>query len=249
MPDTMTLQDETDIFGELDAMLDSLEAAKPAEEPKERYTILGLGDEEAQGRGAARHLRRIAQVKALAATRVGGLKETIEGLESELLRAKTALGGIKAWIAKHSAFDQIAILEWVTTAPQFTDPKAPREKHLDLGAGVVGMETKTKAQQVTASDEIVLAALFPEFVDNKPKLRWGDLKKERLEVRGRDVVDKVTGEVLPDGVVTVTPKHSEERYYIILSGERQDLTGEAYDGSGDEFGDGDADDADGADPA
>lgn len=209
---------------------------EPGDKP-DGYTILhghGADDdatEEAQGRRAAWHLRRIRQASRLAATKRGVLLADVEALEGELADAKRKLATLDQWEAAQCNVDRSLLASWLADAPQFHDPGRPRRKVLDFTGGIA-LESKLKTTQpkLTVVEEDALARRYPQFVDAVPKLRWGDLKKT-LRVQGSAAFD---AEGNPVAGVLVEPGGSVEQFFALVDGKRIALTGGGFDGNGDD---------------
>lgn len=185
--------------------------------------------EEAQGRRAYRHLRRVRQVERLKATKRGLLAAEVEQLEADLAKAKTALAKLDQWADERSRTDRMMLWTWRATAAQFTDPDQPRNKTVDFAEGLaIASETKTKPAQITLADEPVVQAQFPDFVVLTPKLEWARLKKT-FTITDQGVVSE-DGELV-EGVYA-TPKHSEEVYFVLIDGKRIPLQGGQLDEPG-----------------
>lgn len=86
-------------------------------------------------------------------------------------------------------------------------------------AGVEHKETKTqetywlpsgrlmlkKASEKIVPCDTALMDLYPDYIEDKPQLRWGELKK-RLSIVDGAVIDRESGEVLPQEAASVETK-------------------------------------------
>lgn len=54
-------------------------------------------------------------------------------------------------------------------------------------------------------DDAALMQKYPDFVQNKPSLAWGELKK-KMKIEGNVVIDTETGEIVEAITVTETPE-------------------------------------------
>ena len=70
-----------------------------------------------------------------------------------------------------------------------------------LPSGKLKMKLPT---QSIDHDDNVLMERYPDFVQVKPSLAWGELKK-RLTIQGGVVIDKTTGEIVDGATAVETP--------------------------------------------
>lgn len=93
-----------------------------------------------------------------------------------------------------NAFLESALHAYFETVPH----KATKtQESYKLPSGT--LKLKTPAPEWKHDDEKLMAA-YPDFVENTPKLKWGDLKKRLTDVGNGAVIDPETGEVV-QGVV------------------------------------------------
>jgi len=103
------------------------------------------------------------------------------------------------------AADELAVLEGMLQryfeAVEHSATKTQETYRLPTGK----LKMKLASQRMVPDTEALMAA-FPAFVEHKPDLRWGELKK-RLDIIDGKAVDTETGEIV-DGVSveTVPPK-------------------------------------------
>lgn len=65
------------------------------------------------------------------------------------------------------------------------------------------LKRKFAAQKIEHDDKALMEA-FPDYVQQEPKLQWGELKK-RLAIRGGVVIDTETGEIVSGASVLNVP--------------------------------------------
>jgi len=203
---------------------------------EEAYTIErgkpGAPDDslEAQARRATHHLQRIAQADNLRTLRDKGLRETIAYAQGMIAQAERELQDSEYQFLQDTRPDRYLLADWYATARQFNEPSRPRAKTLDLGAGQLREHRKTTPARVTLINEQEAAAAFPEYVEHRPKLRWGDLQKA-LQIAPDGSVIAPSGEVLPRSMVSSLPRHSEDVLEAVVNGHKIDLKGGTDNGS------------------
>lgn len=185
----------------------------------------------AQARRANHHLQRIAQADNLRTLRDKGLRETIAYAQGMIAQAERELQDSEHQFLQDTRPDRYLLADWYSTAKQFTEPGRPRAKTLDLGAGQLREHRKTTPARITLINEQAAAEAFPEYVEHRPKLRWGDLQKT-LQIAPDGSVIAPTGEVLPRSMVSSLPRHSEDLLEVAVNGHKYDLMGGMDSGSG-----------------
>jgi hypothetical protein len=103
------------------------------------------------------------------------------------------------------AADELAVLEGMLQRDfEAVEPRATKTRQTyRLPTGKLKM--KLAFQRMVPDTEALMAA-FPAFVEHKPDLRWGELKK-RLDIIDGKAVDTETGEIVEGvSVETVPPK-------------------------------------------
>ena len=191
----------------------------------------------AQARRATHHLQRIAQADNLRTLRDKGLRETIAYAQGMIAQAERELQDSEHQFLQDTRPDRYLLADWYSTAKQFTEPGRPRAKTLDLGAGQLREHRKTTPARITLINEQEAAEAFPEYVEHRPKLRWGDLQKT-LQIAPDGSVVAPTGEVLPRSMVSSLPRHSEYLLEVAVNGHKYDLMGGMDSGSGTDDGPG-----------
>lgn len=191
----------------------------------------------AQARRANHHLQRIAQADNLRTLRDRGLRETIAYAQGMIAQAERELQDSEHQFLQDTRPDRYLLADWYSTAKQFTEPGRPRSKTLDLGAGQLREHRKTTPARITLINEQAAAEAFPDFVEHRPKLRWGDLQKT-LQIAPDGSVIAPTGEVLPRSMVSSLPRHSEDLLEVAVNGHKYDLMGGMNSDSGTDDGPG-----------
>jgi len=188
---------------------------------------------EAQAHRATHHLQRIAQADNLRTLRDKGLRETIAYAQGMIAQAERELQDSEYQFLQDTRPDRYLLADWYSSARQFNEPGRPRAKTLNLGAGQLREHRKTTPARVVLVNEQAAAEAFPGFVEHRPKLRWGDLRKT-LQIAPDGSIIAPTGEVLPRSMVSSLPRHSEDVLEAVVNGHRIDLKGGVDNGSGDD---------------
>jgi hypothetical protein len=181
-----------------------VEAITQEERPAEPYSILhgsareADSSEEGQGRRAARHMGRIEQAYRLGKTRIGALRQRAEDLEADLERTRNDLKTAERDRDKDCLVDRLALAAWVATAPQFHKPAEPRNKTMIVGDLSLDVRQKAVPEKLTLTDQEAVMRQCPGFVEQRPHLRWADLKATLTPTPHGVITEQ--GEII-DGVV------------------------------------------------
>ena len=188
--------------------------------------------EEAQGRRAIWHLRRIRQVERLKEVRRGALNAEIAALEQDLADARAKASKVDQWAEEQTRVDRALLFTWESSAAAFNDPDRPRQATVDFGAGfALASEMRTTPQKLNIGDEAVVMKQFPDYVVAVPKLEWARLKKS-LVITPEGVLS-ADGEYVQG--VWAEPRRTEMKYFALIDGKKIALQGGQGDGTGTEF--------------
>ena len=200
--------------------------------PDEGYTILSAAAERAERDGRPQveiegelvehHQYKIKQVLDAHAAEAASLRAKANHLRNELCITEAALAMDAARIAEETEHDRRVLADYVAHAEQYQNNRGG--KTFPFAWGPLKLRTKTVSAGAQMVDEAGLAERYPEFT--KPKVAWGDLKKQRLQVHeDGTVTDRETGEIIPPELVAGSPKTSTEEAQITVAGVAFDLFG------------------------
>ena len=198
------------------------------------YTILtaaarnaeknGTSQTEEEGKLVEKHQFKIKQVVDALDVERAALQAKAERLQAELDAANGAISQINQRIIRDCEHDLHLLRQYLEEAPQYHNNRSG--KSFPMAYGRLSLKTSTKSAGAAVIDREKLADLYPEYKTVKVDLRWGDLKKERLTITDEGkVFDAETGEELPTEIIAGTAKHSEEQYFVEVSGVKFDITG------------------------
>ena len=198
------------------------------------YTILtaasrnaeknGTSQTEEEGKLVEHHQWKIKQIVDALDVERSALQAKAERLQYELDVAKGAISQINGRILNTCEHDLRMLREYMAEAPQYKNNSAG--KSFPMAWGRLTFKTQTKAAGAVAVDRDKLAEMYPEYTETKTDVKWGELKKERLEITEQGkVFDKVTGEEISDQVIAGSAKSSNEQYFVEVAGIKFDITG------------------------
>jgi len=159
---------------------------------------------------------RIEQAYRLARTRIGALKQRVEELEADLARTRNDLATAERDRDKDCLVDRLALAAWVATAPQFHIPAEPRNKTMVVGDLALDVRQKAVPEKLTLTDQEAVMRQCPAFVEQRPHLRWADLKATLTPTPHGVITEQ--GEII-EGVAW-TKRETVDDSAVLLEGKR-----------------------------